>query len=87
MNKPTRYEIMRRNRPKLLKARSPKRFLRERIDAIEREIVEEWTPTEVDEVRRTEERLALRAELQLRRPRQPSPLRRLLEWFPRVLHA
>jgi hypothetical protein len=88
MNKPSRYEIMRRNRPKLLKARSPKKALRERIDEIERQVVEDWTPTEVEEIRQTEERLALRAELQVYRPRRPqSRLRKLLQWLPGMLHA
>jgi hypothetical protein len=76
MNKPTRWEIMRRNRPKLVKASES---MVQRIDRIEREITEEWDTIAADDLRMLEEALARAREQSLRRS-SPSLARRLLNW-------
>jgi hypothetical protein len=76
MNKPSRWEIMRRNRPKLVKAREN---LRQRIDRIEREVTAEWDTVAAEDLRLLEAALAHAREQSLPRSR-PSALRRFLEW-------
>jgi len=76
MTRPTRFQIMRRNRPKVAKAR---KTLRERIDEIERTMCAEWGEVVVLEkdLAEAQEQLARSRERQLPRP---SRLRRLFDW-------
>jgi uncharacterized protein (UPF0216 family) len=65
MNKPTRFEIMRRNRPKVIKAR---KTMRQWIDHLEAEVTAPWGTEYERELRETAEALARDRERQLRTP-------------------